>query len=121
MSDAAAARIRDAAARLSALGLYDRPFDGARVRVVHAPWLFRLPWFRRFDGYALPECVVLRRPLGEVDDALLAHELCHVWQLRRRGPLMPLSYLVRGYAANPHEREARWAAARVARSGSIPT
>jgi hypothetical protein len=29
--------------------------------------------------------------------------------MRRRGPLMPLSYLRTGYWDNPYEREARWA------------
>ena len=94
---AAAERLRAAAAHLNATGLYRTPIDPARVRVVHAPWFFRLPGMRRFDGYALPECILLRRPLVEAPDGLLRHELCHVWQMRRRGPLMPLSYLVRGY------------------------
>ena len=40
---------------------------------------------------------------------ILRHELCHVWQMRHRGPLMPLSYVVKGYWDNPYEREARWA------------
>ena len=105
----AAERLRAAADHLNALGLYDRPIDPRRVRVIHAPWFFRLPQTRRFDGYALPECILLRRPLAEVSDELLRHELCHVWQMRNRGPLMPLSYTVKGYWDNPYEREARWA------------
>ena len=109
MTDRAEERLRAAAAHLNATGLYRTPIDPARVRVVHAPWFFRLPGMRRFDGYALPECILLRRPLAEAPDGLLRHELCHVWQMRRRGPLMPLSYLVRGYWDNPYEREARWA------------
>ena len=109
MTDVPGERLRAAAAHLNRLGLYDRPLDPRGVRVVHAPWFFRLPVLRRFDGYALPECILLRRPLDEVDDGLLRHELCHVWQMRRRGPLMPLSYLVQGYRDNPYEREARWA------------
>jgi len=32
--------------------VYPRPVDLRRVRVLVLPWLFRLPWFRRFDGYA---------------------------------------------------------------------
>ena len=52
------------------------------------------------------------RPLDEVSDELLRHELCHVWQMRNRGPLMPLSYAVKGYWDNPYEREARWASTR---------
>lgn len=105
----AAERLRAAADHLNALGLYDRPIDPRGVRVIHAPWFFRLPQTRRFDGYALPECILLRRPLAEVSDELLRHELCHVWQMRNRGPLMPLSYAVKGYWDNPYEREARWA------------
>ena len=109
MRGSATERLRAAADHLNALGLYDRPLDPRRVRIVHAPWFFRLPQMRRFDGYALPECILIRRPLDEVSDELLRHELCHVWQMRNRGPLMPLSYAVKGYRDNPYEREARWA------------
>lgn len=80
-----------------------------RVRVLVAPWLFRLPWFRQFDGYAAHGLIVLR-DAGAAEGAdgdLLAHELCHVWQMQHRPLAMPLSYLVRGYAANPYEAEAR--------------
>ena len=112
MTDGAEERLHAAADALNRLGLYDRALDPRGVRVIHAPWFFRLPVLRRFDGYALPERILLRRPLDEVDDGLLRHELCHVWQMRRRGARMPLSYLVRGYRDNPYEREARWAAAR---------
>jgi len=35
--------------RLDRLALYDRPVTIDRVRVSYLPWLFRLPWFRRFD------------------------------------------------------------------------
>lgn len=80
-----------------------------RVRVVVAPWLFRLPWLRRFDGYAVHGLILLRdaSAAAGADDDLLVHELCHVWQLQHRPLAMPLSYLVRGYAANPYEEEAR--------------
>ncbi len=77
-----------------------------RVRVLVWPRLFRLPWFRRFDGYAAWNTIALREPVERAGDDLLTHELCHVWQLQH-GPLrMPLSYL-RGYTGNPHELEAR--------------
>jgi len=106
---AAATRLRAAADHLNALGLYPEPIDPTGVRVIYAPWFFRGPVLRRFDGYALPGAILLRRPLAETSDYLLRHELCHVWQMRQRGPLMPLSYLVKPYARNPYEREARWA------------
>lgn len=105
----ATARLRAAADHLNRLGLYPRPVDPTGVRVIHAPWFFRAPVLRRFDGYALPGAILLRRPLAETSDQLLRHELCHVWQMDQRGPLMPLSYLVKPYARNPYEAEARWA------------
>ena len=77
------------------------------VRIVVAPWLFRLPWFRRFSGYTMWDLILLKRPLGESSDDLVTHELCHVWQMQHHPLRMPLSYLYRGYARNPHEIEAR--------------
>ena len=41
-----------AKARLDRLDYYPRPVRIDRVRVFVTPLLFRLPWFRRFDGYA---------------------------------------------------------------------
>jgi hypothetical protein len=101
-----------AKARLDTLAFYPEPVRIGRVRVISAPWLFRLPWFRRFHGYTLwPAVILLKRPLSEVSDDLIVHELCHVWQLQHHPIAMPLSYL-RGYADNPNEIEAREAAAR---------
>ena len=71
------------------------------------PLLFRLPWFRRFDGYAAWGTVLLREPPAAAGDDLLVHELCHVWQMQHRPLRMPLSYLRHGYARNPYEAEAR--------------
>jgi hypothetical protein len=76
------------------------------VRVLVRPRLFRLPWFRRFDGYAAWNAVFLRRSVEGSGDDLVTHELCHVWQMQHRPLRMPLSYL-RGYAANRYEAEAR--------------
>jgi len=76
-----------------------------RVRVLTTPWLFRLPWLRRFDGYALYGTILLRD--GDASEDLLVHELCHVWQMQHRPLRMPLSYLLAGYWANPYERQAR--------------
>jgi hypothetical protein len=80
------------------------------VRLVSAPWLFRLPWFRRFHGYAMWDLILVRHPVADVSDDLVCHELCHVWQMQHHPLRMPLSYLVRGYADNPYELEARRAA-----------
>ncbi|TML83084.1 MAG: hypothetical protein E6G08_20835 [Actinobacteria bacterium] len=93
--------------RLDRLDLYPRPVGTRYLRVLVVPWLFRLPWFRRFDGYSAHGTILLRRPLGPYDDDLLTHELCHVWQMQHQPLAMPLSYLVRGYATNPYEEEAR--------------
>jgi hypothetical protein len=74
------------------------------VKVVVWPWLFRLPWFRQFDGWSAWNFIALRRDDGDED--LLTHELCHVWQMQHKPISMPLSYLG-GYWSNPHEVEAR--------------
>jgi hypothetical protein len=103
----AAAAVARAKARLDQLDLYPRPVRVERVRVLHLPWLFRLPWFRRFDGYAAWPLILLRQPLVDTSDDLLCHELCHVWQMQHRPLRMPLSYLRTGYAGNPYEAEAR--------------
>jgi hypothetical protein len=104
------AALTQAKARLDTLDLYPRPVRIERVRVITLPWLFRLPWFRRFDAYATWGAVLLRssRLIGDGD--LIAHELCHVWQMQHHPVRMPLSYLRLGYAANPYEAEARGAA-----------
>jgi hypothetical protein len=106
--------LRRAKARLDRLDLYPRPVRVARVRLVVAPWLFRLPWFRRFDGYATHFVIFLRRP--DAGDDLVTHELCHVWQMQHHPIAMPLSYLYRGYERNPYELEARRAVGAQARS-----
>jgi hypothetical protein len=110
VEEAKRAALDRAKARLDELTLYPRPVSLRGVRVWVVPWLFRLPWFRRFDGYALHWTVLLRarRYLG--DDGLVTHELCHVWQMQHHPVQMPLSYLVSGYESNRFEREARQAA-----------
>ena len=106
----ARATLARAQARLDALALYDRPVRTERVKVVCAGWLFRLPWFRRFDGYAMCNLILLRSSELLSVEALICHELCHVWQMQQRPLRMPLSYLRFGYARNPYEEEARRAA-----------
>ena len=106
-----------AKARLDTLDWYPRPVRTERVRVYVTPWFFRLPYFRRFDGYALHRAILLRRAPGRgASDDLVTHELCHVWQLQHRPLRMPLSYLRTGYERNPYEQEARQAA-RLTRPG----
>lgn len=100
-----------AKARLDRTALYRRPVSLRGVRVWVVPWLFRLPWFRRFDGYSAWWTILLRSRRMIADDDLVTHELCHVWQMQHHPVAMPLSYLWRGYADNPYEREARDAAA----------
>ncbi len=111
MTPTTRAALERARARLDTLDYYPRPVRIARVRVIVAPLLFRLPWFSSFDGYATHLAIFLRRPVagGEQDD-LVTHELCHVWQMQHRPLAMPFSYVVRGYARNPYEVEARRAA-----------
>jgi hypothetical protein len=104
--------IARASARLERLRLYPEPLRTGRVRILHVPWLFRLPWFRRFAGYNMGHLILIARPLADVSDDLITHELCHVWQDQDHRLRMWLSYLVKGYARNPHELEARQAAAR---------
>ncbi len=105
------AAILRAKARLDRLDLYPRPVRIGHVRVLNTPWLFRLPGFRRFRGYEFATLILLAMPLAEAPDDLIVHELCHVWQFQHKPLGMPLSYLHRGYRNNPHEVEARRAAA----------
>jgi hypothetical protein len=105
------AAVARAKARLDRLSLYPAPVDVRRVRILEIPWLFRLPWFRRFDGYEAGPLIFLRRSLAETSEDLVVHELCHVWQSQHRFLRMALSYLWEGYRDNRHEVEARYAAA----------
>jgi hypothetical protein len=104
------AALARAKARLDRLSLYPAPVRTRGVRILVVPWLFRLPWFRRFDGYATWTAILLRS-LEVADDDLLTHELCHVWQMQHHPLAMPLSYVRVGYAGNPHEAQARGAVA----------
>ena len=108
-SPAERAAIVRAKARLDRLALYPEPVDIGRVRILHTPRLFALPWFRRFDGYEAGPFIFLRRSLADTSDDLVTHELCHVWQSQHRIVRLALSYLWQGYAHNRHEIEARYA------------
>ena len=96
--------------RLDRVALYSRPVSLRGVRIWIAPSVFRLPWFKRFDGYSAWWTILLRSREFLADDTLVAHELCHVWQMQHHPVRMPLSYLLHGYAGNPYEAEARRAA-----------
>lgn len=109
MGEVERAHLRRAARRLATLGFYPRPVRMRHVRILHTPWLFRVPGFRRFVGYEAGPLIFVRRPIAEVSNDLVTHELCHVWQDQHRRVRMWLSYL-RGYRDNPHEIEARRAA-----------
>jgi hypothetical protein len=76
-----------------------------------APWFFRLPYLRRFDGYALPRLVLLRRA-APVDPDLVCHELVHVWQMQHLPLRLLVTVLTTRYERNPFEAEARWAVGR---------
>jgi hypothetical protein len=106
------AAIERAAQRLAPLALYPRPLDTGRVRILNPGWLFSLPWFKRFHGYNMGHLILLKRPLAEVSDDLVTHELTHVWQDQDHRLRMWTSYLSKGYANNPHELEARGAVLR---------
>ena len=103
--------IKRAKARLDQLDFYPEPVRIGHVRILHVPWLFRLPWFRRFHGYEMGPLILLKRPLQDNSPGLIAHELCHVWQDQDHRLSMWWSYVRGGYAENPHEIEARRAAA----------
>jgi hypothetical protein len=113
MSPGRRAALERAKARLDRLDLYPRPVGLRHVRLYVCPWVFRLPWLRRFDGYAVHGTILLRDE-PESDHDLLTHELCHVWQMQHRPVAMPLSYLATGYDRNPYESEARQAVASTA-------
>ena len=101
--------LRRAKRRLDTLALYPAPVSTRHVRVVSAPWVFRLPMMRRFHGYDAGPLILVRRPLELTGDDLVTHELTHAWQMQHRPLRMMLSYLWQGYRANEHEIEARWA------------
>jgi hypothetical protein len=111
MSELERAHLARARRRLEPLGLYPRPLRMRHVRILHTPWLFKVPGFRRFHGYECGPLIFVLRPLAEVSNDLIVHELCHVWQDQHRRTRMWLSYLWQGYRNNEHEVEARRAAA----------
>lgn len=83
-----------------------------RARIVVSPAFFRLPFMRRYHGYALWRTIVLRDPPEPArSDDLVTHELCHLWQGQHRRWHMLWTYALTPYRENPYEREARRAVA----------
>jgi hypothetical protein len=103
-----------AKARLDRLDYYPSPVDVTRVRLVVAPWFFRIPGFRRYAGYAFWRTIVVKR--ADVSDDLVTHELCHVWQGQHRPWHVLWTWATTRYAENPYELEARRAVAETRRS-----
>jgi hypothetical protein len=99
--------VRRARWRLDRLSLYPEPIRTEDVRLLVVPWLFRLPWIGRFDGYTIWHLILLREAHLVRDEGLIVHELCHVWQQQHGWVRMWLSYLRYGYDENPYEIEAR--------------
>jgi hypothetical protein len=104
-AQAADPRLARAKARLDTLSFYPRPVRLERVRLLVAPWFFRLPGLRRYHGYALVRTILLRR--ADASEDLVTHELCHVWQMQHRPVHAVFTYLTTRYRNNPYEREAR--------------
>ena len=111
-------RVVRAKERLDSLDWWPRPVRVARVHVSVTPWFFRLPYFRRFDGFAY-HCGMLLRS-DDVPDGLIVHELCHIWQMQHRPFRMPVSYLAKGYWRNPYEIQARAAVDVTAPRAHVP-
>jgi hypothetical protein len=113
--------LRRAKERLDPLALYPEPVRITGVRIRFTPWLFKLPGFRRFRGYATRRNIWLKH--RHLDERLVTHELCHVWQLQHEPLRVWLSYARpstfssdrRAYRANRYEAEAIRAAAGVPR------
>ncbi len=99
------AGVARAKARLDTLDWYPAPVDIRRVRVLHAPWVFRIPGFRRYSGYAFWRTIVVKSERPSED--LLTHELCHIWQGQHRRGNVLWTWVTTRYASNPYEREAR--------------
>ena len=106
MGELERAHLARARRRLATIGMHVRM---RHVRIVHAPWLFRIPGFRRYRGYALWRTILVRD--DGISDDLLTHELCHLWQGQHRRWHMVLVYLLTRYEVNPYEVEARAAVA----------
>jgi hypothetical protein len=98
--------------RLDTLNLYPEPVKIDNVKIHVLPWLFEHVFpFTEFDGYALRRRILFRSLEMMLDEDLLTHELCHIWQQQHHPIWMPLSYWVKGYEGNRFELEAEEAVA----------
>ena len=101
------AALARAKARLDRLDFHPRPVRTARTRIWHAPWLFRLPWFRRFQGYESCEQIFIRQPArGRLRRPDLPRALPRLAGAARP-PADVAVVPARGYRENPNEVEAR--------------
>ena len=91
--------------RLDGLDFYPRPVRLDGVRVVVAPWFFRIPGLRRYHGYALWRTILVQS--AGASENLITHELCHIWQMQNRPLRVLWAWLTHRYRNNPYEREAR--------------
>ena len=103
------AALAGAKARLDTLDYYPTSVDVSRVRLLVAPWFFRIPGFRRYSGYAFWRTIVVQQ--ADPSDDLLTHELCHIWQGQHRRWKVLWAWATMRYASNPYELEARRAVA----------
>jgi hypothetical protein len=101
------AALARAKTRLDRLNLYPEPVRVDRVRILVAPWFFRIPGFRRYRGYAFWRTILVKSP--SPPDDLITHELCHVWQGQHRALHVSWKHLTTRYRSNPYELEARHA------------
>jgi hypothetical protein len=104
-----------AKSRLDTLDYYPEPVRIERVRIVVAPWFFRIPGFRRYHGYAFWRTILLRS--ADASDDLVTHELCHIWQGQHRAWDVARKHMTTRYRSNPYEIEARRAVAETRGSG----
>jgi hypothetical protein len=102
---ALAKAVQRAKARLDTLDYYPEPVRTDRVRILVAPWFFRIPGFRRYHGYAFWRTILLKS--RDASDDLVTHELCHIWQGQQRPVHMSFKHVTTRYRSNPYELEAR--------------
>ena len=105
MAEDSRAALGRAKARLDTLDYYPEPVRMDGVRIVVAPWFFRIPGFRRYRGYAFWRTILVKEPCPS--DDLVTHELCHVWQGQHRPLHMSWKLVTTRYRSNPYELEAR--------------
>ena len=79
-----------------------------RIRILAAPWFFRIPGFWRYHGYAFWRTILLKSvDVSDASDDLVTHELCHIWQGQHRAVDMAWKHVTTRYRSNPYEIEAR--------------